>query len=76
MEEILIEWIRDCRQRHLRVTRKRIKQKAKYVLHDLVQQQQVEAGEFEASEGWLEKFMSRKGLSLRKRTTNFSETAS
>ncbi len=69
MEEAVFNWIKDGRERHLRVTRKRIKEKAKATFLELAQQEEGEASKFEASDGWLHKFMVRKNLSLRKRTT-------
>ena len=67
MEEELLEWIHGRRSRGLRVSRTFIMRKAKYI-HD----ERCDASErdlFVASRGWLEKFMRRNGLSLRRRTT-------
>ena len=67
MEEELLEWIHGRRSRGLRVSRTLIMRKAKYI-HD----ERCDASErdlFVASRGWLEKFMRRNGLSLRRRTT-------
>ena len=63
MEEELLEWIHGRRS----VSRMLIMRKAKYLYHERCDQS--ERGLFVASRGWLEKFMRRNGLSLRRRTT-------
>ena len=60
MEEELFQWIMDLRSQNHRVSRRMIMDYARTL---------ASAEEFRASRGWLEKFMERKGLSLRRRTT-------
>ena len=63
----LLEWIHGRRSRGLRVSRTLIMTKAKYIYD-----KRCDASErnlFVASRGWLEKFMRRNGLSLKRRTT-------
>ena len=60
MEEALVEWISTQRQKSLRVTRKAIQCQAKQLMAD---------DSFQASDGWLCKFLRRNRLTLRKRTT-------
>ena len=64
MEEVLLEWIHSRRLKGLRVSRKLIMRKA---LHLSKEQQNME--DFTASNGWIQKFMRRHGLSLRRKTT-------
>ena len=61
MEEELSAWIDSQRSLHIRVTRSAIQLKAR----ELYEGEE----EFSASRGWLEKFLKRKGFSLRRRTT-------
>ena len=64
MEDALLEWIRSRRLKGLRVARKLIMRKA---LHLSKKQQDME--DFTARNGWIQKFMRRHGLSLRRKTT-------
>ena len=64
MEDVLLEWIHSRWLKGLRVSRKLIMRKA---LHLSKEQQNME--DFTASNGWIQKFMSRHGLSLRRKTT-------
>ena len=64
MEDVLLEWIRSRRLKGLRVSRKLIMRKA---LHLSKEQQNTD--DFTASNGWIQKFMRRYGLSLRRKTT-------
>ena len=69
LEEMLLEWINLQRSKNLRVSGKAIQRKARiYVEEKAASKGQM--NEFRPSEGWLEKFMSRNGLSLRRRTTH------
>lgn len=60
MDEELFQWIVDLRTRHLRVSRRMIWEQAKIL--------GTKAG-FQASKRWLQLFMKRKSLSLRRKTT-------
>ena len=62
-----LEWIYDRREKHLRVSCELIMKKAKAIYDELPDSQKSES--FVASRGWLEKFMRRHGLSLRRRTS-------
>lgn len=62
MEDVLLEWITDLRSRNLRVSRRMIMDHARLTFS------QSSPG-FKASRGWLQKFMKRQGLSLRRKTT-------
>lgn len=63
LEDKLVEWIVRSRENRLRVSRSMIKRKA-------LEWFAVEGGnEFKASNGWLQKFLSRHGFVLRRRTT-------
>ena len=60
MEKAVFDWIGVMRASNLRVSRRMIKAKAKDT--------STEEG-FKASNGWLQRFMMRNGLSLRRKTT-------
>ena len=62
MEEELSAWIDSQRSLHIRVTRSAIQLKAR----ELYEGEE----EFSASRGWLEKFLKRKGFSLRRTTVS------
>ena len=66
MEETLFQWIIDRRSNKLRVSRIMIMKKAKILYDEMLDH---EASKFEATRGWLEKFMKHHGLSLRQRTS-------
>ena len=68
LEEDLLEWVHNRRCTGLRVSRKLIMRKAK-IMHDEKCGRSGAVSDFNASRGWLEKFMSRNGLSLRQKTT-------
>ena len=68
LEAEFLEWVRERRSRMLRVSRKLIMRKAKRI-HDESTDNQAVRDSFVASCGWLEKFLKRNGLSLRRRTT-------
>ena len=61
LEEDLLEWVHNRRSTGLRVSRK--------IMHDEKCDRSGAVSDFNASRGWLEKFMSRNGLSLRQKTT-------
>ena len=60
MEELLFDWIVDLRHRNLRVSRSMIMREAKTISSN---------ENFKASIGWLNRFLKRRGLSLRRKTT-------
>lgn len=60
MEEELLQWIIQQRDRSIRVSRKMIIQKAKDM---------TSHSDLRASRGWLDRFLKRKHLSLRHKTT-------
>ena len=62
---MFLEWITLQRSKNLRVSRKYAEEKAASI---------GQMSDFRASEGWLEKFMSRNGLLLRRRMTQSQET--
>ena len=72
-EEMLLEWITLQRSKNLRVSRKLIQRKARIYAEEKADSKD-QMNEFRASEEWLEKFMSRNGLSLRRRTTQAQKT--
>ena len=67
LEEMLLERITLQISKHLRVSRKLIQRKVRIHAEEkaVSNSQMIDFG---ASEGWLEKFMSRNGLSLHRRT--------
>ena len=68
LEHELTEWIYSRRENMLRVSRKLIMTKAKSI-YDEHHTDPASRTAFVASRGWLEKFMKRNGLSLRRKTT-------
>ena len=73
LEEMLLEWITLQRSKILRVSRKLIQRKARIY----AEEKAATKGQMNdpcASEGWLEKFMSRNRLSLRRRMTQAQKT--
>ena len=67
VENKVVEWIYDRREKHLSVSRVLIMKKAKAIYDELPDSQKSES--FVASRGWLEKFMRRHRPSLRRRTS-------
>ena len=65
LEELVYQWIVSKRLQKQRVTRKGIQQKAVELYNSTIKGEQ----DFQASNGWLEKFMSRYSLSPRRKTT-------
>ena len=61
----LVEWIHSMRGQHNRVTRKMIKRKAMEIYPTV----NDGGARFNASNGWLQKFMKRAGMTVRRRTT-------
>ena len=73
LEEMLLEWITLQRSKNLRVSRKLIQRKARiYVEEKAASKGQM--NDLRTSKGWLGEFMSRNGLSLRRRTTQAQKT--
>ncbi|PFX15674.1 Pogo transposable element with KRAB domain [Stylophora pistillata] len=68
LEELLLEWIEKGRARGLRVSCKLIMKKAEATYHDMTENNLVDNDDFKASRGWLENFMKRNRLSLRRKT--------
>ena len=68
MEGELNEWIRDRRERSLRVSRKMIQWKAKELFQNSSSSEKQDLN-FSASDGWLSGFLKRNHLSLRRRTS-------
>ena len=64
MEDVLLEWIHSRQLKGLPVSRKLIMRKDQHLSKE---QQNME--DFTASNGWIQKFMRRHGLSLRRKTT-------
>ena len=73
LEENLMEWVSQRRENKLRVSRKLIMFKARALHKERVGEDSVEKNVFVASRGWLENFMRRYGLSLRRRTTTIQK---
>ena len=70
MEETLLEWIIERRSKMLRVSRKIIRKKAVIIYADLKRVNPDRFDEkFEATKGWLFKFMKRHNLSMRRKTS-------
>jgi hypothetical protein len=62
MEQLIVQWILEARDLQLPVQRKMIQRKAMAIISP-------EHPNFRASDGWLQKFMRRNSLSLRKHTS-------
>jgi hypothetical protein len=71
LDRILIQWIFTMRRRGLRVSRKMIRVKAQEVFAEV---EDTTRAVFKASRGWLDRFMKRNGLSVRRRTTVAQKT--
>lgn len=68
IEQNLLEWIFDRRSKGLRVSRKIIMAKAAKFQEEK-EKEDPNIAKLTFSQGWLEKFMNRNGLSMRRRTT-------
>ena len=74
LEEMLLEWITLQRSKNLRVSRKLMQLKARiYAEEKAASKGQIY--DFCASQRWLEKFISRNGLSPRRRTTKAQKSS-
>ena len=71
LEKMFFEWIVDQRRNRLRVSRKMVQRKALDLWNEeptgISNDASVQS--FEASKGWLDRFLKRYGVTLRKRTT-------
>uniref|UniRef100_A0AAY5KSE5 HTH CENPB-type domain-containing protein n=1 Tax=Esox lucius TaxID=8010 RepID=A0AAY5KSE5_ESOLU len=67
LEVSVCEWIHSMRAKHLRVSRKMIRAKAKEVYATVSDGRDEDR--FTASAGWLDKFLKRNDFSVRRRTT-------
>ena len=73
LEQILLEWIENQRGNKIRVSRKMIMRKAK----EMFEQEELPDATrdtFEGSRGWVDKFLKRNNLTIRKRTTASQKT--
>lgn len=66
-EEVLLGWIEIRRFRGLRVFRKFIMKKVEIIYGDLIKDMENVDEDFKVLRGWLEKFMKRNGLFLRRK---------
>ena len=69
LNDAVLKWIEEARANHRRVSRKLIKLQATNISVEMVKAGKLKEGAFVASEGWLQKFMTRNGLSLRRVTS-------
>ena len=69
LEEELFDWIINLRSHNVRVSRKMIRDKARTMMAG-----KDPLSDFTASKGWLQLFLKRKSLSLRKKTTVCQKT--
>ena len=68
IEEVLFEWVHQRRANGLRVSRKIIRSKAGCLHEEKCKETEIPPT-FTASVGWVQKFMTRNGLSIRRKTT-------
>ena len=71
LERTLIQWVFTMKRQGLRVSRKMIMRKAEEVFREVEDASKVT---FKVSRGWLDRFMSRSGLRMRRRTTAAQKT--
>jgi hypothetical protein len=71
MDRTLIQWVFTMRHRGLRVSRKMMRVKASELFREV---EDASKATFKASRGWLDKFMKRANLSVRRRTTVAQKT--
>lgn len=67
-EELVLTWITEQRQKGARVSRNVIQTKAKRIFHTEIVEASKKEETFEESACWLDKFMKRYQLSLRRKT--------
>ena len=68
LEEALLQWVHERRSNGLRVSRKMIASKAKFFDNEKCKEKEMPPS-FLASSGWLQRFVSRHGLAIRRKTT-------
>lgn len=68
IEEVLLEWVHERRSNGFRVSRKMIRSKARFLHEEKCKEKEIPPT-FTASIGWVQKFMSRHGLCIRRKTT-------
>ena len=68
IEEVLLEWVHGRRSNGLRVSRKMIKSKARFLYKEKYKEMELPPT-FTASIGWVQKFMTRHELCIRRKTT-------
>ena len=69
LEERLFTWFEDRRSKRLRVSRKLLMKKAALMYREMKEARTIaHDGDFVASRGWLDNFLKRNGLSLRRKT--------
>ena len=70
LEELIMDWISVRRSSGLRVLRKLVMKKAQLLYQEMSTSEGILKNEgFKASRGWLEKFIRRNNLSLRRKTS-------
>ena len=68
IEEVLLEWVHGRRSNGFRVSRKMIKSKARFLYKEKYKEMELPPT-FTASIGWVQKFMTRHELCIRRKTT-------
>jgi len=71
MERTLVQWVFTMRRQGLRVSRKMIRRRAQELFREV---EDASKATFKASRGWLDRFMSRTQLRVRRRTTAAQKT--
>lgn len=69
LEERLLEWINSRHNQGLQVSCRLITKKAEIIYHDIKGCNNVDDENFKASKSWLNRFMERNSLTLRKQTS-------
>ena len=68
IEEVLLEWVHERRSNGFRVSRKMIRSKARFLFEEKCKEMELPPT-FTASIGWVQKFMTRHELCIRRKTT-------
>ena len=68
IEEVLLEWVHKRRSNGFRVSRKMIRSKARFPQEEKCKEMELPPT-FTASIGWVQKFMTRHGLCIQRKTT-------